>query len=56
MLRAAETTGDPRFKDYVAKRLQFVADRTPYFRTLDASGLTGTANPFRSVLHPRRAR
>jgi len=52
MLRASEATGDPRFKDYVAKRLQFVVDRTPYFRALDEGGLTGTANPFRSVLHP----
>jgi rhamnogalacturonyl hydrolase YesR len=52
MLRASETTGDPRFKDYVAKRLQFVADRTPYFRALDEGGLGGNANPFRSVLHP----
>jgi rhamnogalacturonyl hydrolase YesR len=52
MLHASEATGDPRFKDYVAKRLGFVADRTPYFRTLDAGGLAGNANPFRSVLHP----
>jgi len=52
MLHASEATGDPRFKDYVAKRLGFVADRTPYFRALDAGGLTGNANPFRSVLHP----
>ncbi len=52
MLRAAEATGDPRFKDYVAKRLQFVADRTPYFRALEAGGPAGNANPFRSVLHP----
>jgi unsaturated rhamnogalacturonyl hydrolase len=52
MLRASEATGDPRFKDYVAKRLQLVADKTPYFRALDEGGLTGNANPFRSVLHP----
>jgi unsaturated rhamnogalacturonyl hydrolase len=52
MLLAAEVTGDARFKDYVAKRLQFVVDRTPYFRALDDSGVTGEKNPFRSVLHP----
>ena len=52
MLRVSEVTGDPRFKDYAAKRLQFIADRTPYLRALDESGLTGNANPFRSVLHP----
>jgi rhamnogalacturonyl hydrolase YesR len=52
MMLAYENTGDLRFKDYVAKRLQFVADRTPYFRALDEAGLRGTANPFRSVLHP----
>ena len=32
MLRAAESTGDSRFKDYVAKRMRFIADRSPYFR------------------------
>ena len=50
MLLATETTGDPRFKDYVAKRLQFVVDKTPYFRSLETGG--GTGGPFRSVLHP----
>jgi rhamnogalacturonyl hydrolase YesR len=52
MLLAAETTGDPRFKDYVSKRLQFVVERTPYFRALEDSGLAGERNPFRSVLRP----
>ena len=52
MLHASEATGDPRFKDYVAKRLGFIADRTPYFRALDAAAVAGNANPFRSVLHP----
>jgi rhamnogalacturonyl hydrolase YesR len=32
MLRAAEVTGDPLFKEYVAKRMQFIADRAPFFR------------------------
>jgi rhamnogalacturonyl hydrolase YesR len=52
MLLAYENTGDPRFKEYVTKRMQFIADRTPYFRALDESGVRGTNNPFRSVLHP----
>src|SRR5215831_6985715 len=50
MLLAYENTGDPRFKEYVAKRMQFIVDRTPYFRALDESGVRGTNNPFRSVL------
>jgi rhamnogalacturonyl hydrolase YesR len=52
MLLASEVTGDPRFKDYVAKRVQFIVDKTPYFRALDEGGLRGGENPFRSVLHP----
>jgi unsaturated rhamnogalacturonyl hydrolase len=52
MLLAFENTGDARFKDYVAKRMQFIVGTTPYFRTLDENGLRGAANPFRSVLHP----
>jgi rhamnogalacturonyl hydrolase YesR len=52
MLRASEATGDRRFKDYVTERLAFVADWSTYFRKLDDNGLTGNANPFRSVLHP----
>jgi rhamnogalacturonyl hydrolase YesR len=52
MLLAYENTGDSRFKDYVAKRMQFIASITPYFRTLDEGGLKGANNPLRSVLHP----
>ena len=32
MLHAAEVTGDQRFKDYAARRMQFIVDRAPYFR------------------------
>ncbi len=53
MLLAFENTGDARFKDYVAKRLQLVVEKTPYFRALNAAGVTGTANSFRSVLNPQ---
>src|ERR1044071_1218150 len=52
MLLASEVTGDSRFKDYVAKRMQFIVEKTPYFRALDEGGLRGTDNPFRGVLHP----
>lgn len=52
MLLAAEVTGDARFRDYVANRLQFLVDRTPYFRALDDAGVTGQANSLRKILHP----
>ncbi len=52
MLLAYENTGDPRFRDYVANRMQFITKIAPYFRTLDEGGLRGPANPLRSVLHP----
>ncbi len=52
MLLAYENTGDAKFKDYVQTRLQFIIDRTPYFRKLDEGPLRGAANPLRSVLHP----
>ena len=52
MLLAFENTGDTRFKDYVAKRMQFIVEKTPYFRALDEAGVRGTSNSFRAVLHP----
>lgn len=52
MLLAFENTGDARFKNYVAKRMQFIVEKTPYFRKLDEAGVHGTANSLRSVLHP----
>lgn len=52
MLLAYENTGDARFKDYVAKRMQFIVDKTPYFRALDEAGVRGRNNSFRAVLHP----
>lgn len=52
MLLAYENTGDTRFKDYVAKRMQFIVEKTPYFRALDEVGVRGTSNSFRAVLHP----
>ena len=63
MLHAAEATGDPRFRDYAAQRLTFIAEKAPYFRALSvAAGLSeappipgrdGGFNSFRAVLNPR---
>jgi unsaturated rhamnogalacturonyl hydrolase len=53
MLLAGENTGDPRFNDYVRKRLQFIAGIEPYFHQLGESGMPETNNPLRSVLYPR---
>jgi len=52
MLLAAEATGDARFKDYVAKRLQFIVDKAPYFRALGATGARLENNQLRGVLRP----
>jgi unsaturated rhamnogalacturonyl hydrolase len=52
MLLASDVTGDERFKDYVKKRLQFIVDKTPYFRTMEENTGEQGRHPFRSVLHP----
>ena len=48
MLLAAETTGDPAFKDYVARRLALVATLADHYRTHPVPN-----GPLRSVLEPR---
>jgi unsaturated rhamnogalacturonyl hydrolase len=48
MLLAAETTGDPRFRDYVARRLRLVAELAAHYRAHPVSD-----GPLRSVLEPR---
>lgn len=63
MLRAAEVTGDRRFRAYVHERLAFIAARAPYFRSLakahgqekqgPVAGRGGGLNLFRSVINPR---
>lgn len=53
MLLAAEATGDQRFKDYTARRLQFVAEVAPYYRAQADANPRNFRNPFRSVLAPR---
>jgi len=62
MLLAAEATGDPRFRDYAAQRLTFIAEKAPYFRALSVAAGLGSAptipgrgggfNSFRAVLSP----
>ena len=48
MLLAAETTGDPAFEDYVARRLALVATLADHYRAHPVPN-----GPFRSVLEPR---
>jgi rhamnogalacturonyl hydrolase YesR len=48
MLLAAETTGDPAFKDYVARRLALVATLADHYRAHSVPN-----SPLRSVLEPR---
>jgi unsaturated rhamnogalacturonyl hydrolase len=51
MLLAAEVTGDKHFAEFTAKRLQFIADRTPYFRA-QAEKFGVQKSSFRAVLRP----
>jgi rhamnogalacturonyl hydrolase YesR len=54
MLLASQATGDPRFRDYTEKRLQFIADAAPYFKaTSEAHADWGTQLPMRNLLAPR---
>ena len=51
MLLAARETGDRRFTDFTAARLQFIADSLPFFREQAArSGVQ--RNSFRQILAP----
>jgi len=55
MLLAAEATGDARFNDYTARRLQLLHDALPMFRALPAAAPQGGGrggNPLRSVIAP----
>ncbi len=53
MLYAAEVTGDKRFNDFTASRLQFIHDRLPYFRAQEEKFKLERANSFRGPLDPR---
>jgi unsaturated rhamnogalacturonyl hydrolase len=51
MLNAAEATGDKRFAEFTARRLEFIATALPYFRA--QAQAAGTAqNSFRTILAP----
>lgn len=54
MLLASEATGDPRFRDYAERRLQFIADSAPFVRKTAAAhaGEWGTI-PMRNLVAPR---
>lgn len=53
MLLAAEATGDARFKEYTAKRMQFIGEVAPHYRAQVEANSRNFRNPFRSVLAPR---
>jgi unsaturated rhamnogalacturonyl hydrolase len=53
MLYTAEVTGDKRFTDFTARRLQFIHDRLPYFRAQEEKFKLERANSFRGPLDPR---
>ena len=55
MLLASEATGDPRFRDYTEKRLQFIAEATPYVSKTAAAhaGDWGGGLPMRNLVAPR---
>jgi unsaturated rhamnogalacturonyl hydrolase len=53
MLQASQATGDGRFKDYVEKRLKFIAESVPYFqKTSEQNADWGTKGPLRGLVNP----
>ncbi len=53
MLLASQATGDARFKDYVEKRLKFIAESVPYFqKTSEQNADWGTKGPLRGLVSP----
>ncbi len=52
MLLAAEATGDPRFSDYVDKRLGFLAELFAHYRP-EMEADPNIQTPIRSILNPR---
>jgi unsaturated rhamnogalacturonyl hydrolase len=55
MLSASEATGDPRFRDYAERRLQFIADSAPFVSKTAAAHAAdwGTGLPMRNLVAPR---
>lgn len=51
MLRTGETSGDSRYTDYTKKRMQFIAEAIPAFRTLYQQFPKGS-NPLRQPVAP----
>ena len=51
MLRAGETTGDPKFAAYTASRLKFLGEPVPYFRAYQTA-YPEVATPVRSIVQP----
>ena len=49
MLLAADATGDPKYKEYTLRRMDFIGDVADYFKANPPNG----NNPVRSVLEPR---
>ena len=53
MLLASQITGDGRYKEYVDKRLEFIATAAPYFKkTTEEHADWGTKGPLRGLLTP----
>ena len=53
MLLSSQATGDARFKDYVEKRLKFIAESVPYFqKTSEQNADWGTKGPLRGLVNP----
>ncbi|MDR1010737.1 MAG: glycoside hydrolase family 88 protein [Opitutaceae bacterium] len=53
MMQAAGHTGDSRYSDYAARRLQLLADATPCFKTFLRERAAGINTPaFISIIHP----
>lgn len=48
MLKAAEATGDTKYRDYTIKRMNLIGDVASFYKTYDAG-----RGPVRSVLEPR---
>lgn len=54
MLRAAETTGDKRYSDYVKNRFAFLAEWIPAVKKARATGIyTNAVYPFKQPIEPK---
>jgi rhamnogalacturonyl hydrolase YesR len=52
MLQAGEATGDTKFSDYTKKRMEFLANAVPAFRSLYEK-TPKNSNPLRQMINPR---